>query len=91
MKKFFTLILVCFASVSLWAYDFESDGLYYNITGNYEVEVTCQLEWDSYNYANITIATVPETVYHYGTEYRVTSIGYAAFCNCASLTSITIP
>lgn len=93
MKKFFSLILACFASVSLWAYDFESGNLYYKITdySEYTVEVTYQLEYDNNNYAGITTITIPERVYYSGSSFSVTSIGHAAFCYCSNLTSITIP
>ena len=39
----------------------------------------------------ITTANIPATVSYDGTTYNVTSIGYRAFRNCSSLTSITIP
>ena len=35
--------------------------------------------------------TIPSTVTYEGTTYSVTTIGYYAFYNCSSLTSVTIP
>ena len=39
----------------------------------------------------ITTANIPETVTYQGTTYNVTYIGFGAFMNCSSLTSVTIP
>ncbi|MCI7661999.1 MAG: leucine-rich repeat protein [Bacteroidales bacterium] len=41
--------------------------------------------------ATITTANIPATVTYQGTTYNVTSIGYVAFADCSSLTSVTIP
>ena len=92
MRKLLSLFLALVATTSLWAYDFRSGDLCYNITSNtapYTVEVT--YERSSFNYSGLTIATIPETVTYYGTTYSVTSIGSLAFWGCTSLTSITIP
>ena len=104
MKKIFSTIIssplkgrlggglfALLATTTLWAYDFQSGDLYYNITSDTTVEVTYQYEWSSDNYAGLTTATIPSTVTHNGTTYSVTSIGYYAFYQCSSLTSITIP
>ena len=37
----------------------------------------------------ITTANIPETVTYQGTTYNVTYIGFGAFMNCSSLTSVT--
>ena len=94
MRKLFSLFLALVATTSLWAYDFQSGDLYYNITSSsapYTVEVTNQEQWSSSNYSGLTTATIPETVTYNGTTYSVTSIGDYAFYYCSSLTSITIP
>ena len=90
MKKILSLILALVATTCLWAYDFQSGNLYYNITSDTTVEVTYQYQWSSDNYAGLTTATIPETVTHNSTTYSVTSIGNGAFFFCSSLTSITI-
>ena len=84
------LILALLATTSLWAYDFQSGDLYYNITSDSTVAVTYQEYNSSSNYASIYTVTVPETVTYNGTTYSVTSIGDYAFRNCSSLTSVTI-
>ena len=95
MKRFknlavtIAMLLVC---VTVNAYDFERNGIYYNQTSwdwySPTVEVTCQ-DWDSQIYSGDVV--IPSTVFYNGTEYRVTGIGYQAFCNCSELTSVTIP
>ena len=89
------LFLALLVTTTLWAYDFQSGDLYYNITSSsapYTVEVTSKSS--SYPYNNgvtFTSAAIPETVTYNGTTYSVTSIGSRAFYGCSGLTSITIP
>ena len=87
-------LLVCFlTSIPTWAYDFELNGVYYNITdaNAKTVEVT-YVEKSSGNtdfyYGAITI---PKRVSKENVTYDVTSIGDYAFYYCSGLTSITIP
>ncbi len=69
-------------------YDFEENGIYYNITGSNTVEVTYRdTQYNSYS-GNVT---VPETVTHNGTTYTVTGIGEQAFMDCQSLAFVSIP
>ena len=77
-------IMLLFASVSIYAYDFESGGIYYNIDGD-NVSVT---SGDSKYQGDVTI---PSQVAYNGKTYSVTSIGERAFIGCSSLTSMTIP
>ncbi|MBO5975185.1 MAG: leucine-rich repeat domain-containing protein, partial [Paludibacteraceae bacterium] len=94
MKKIILSLLAFMVSSALFAYDFQSGDLYYNITSHsapYTVEVTYQKYPDSLNYSGLTAVVVPSTVEHDGIEYEVTSIGNGAFYDCSTLTSITIP
>ena len=84
------LFLALLATTALWAYDFQSGDLYYNITSDTTVKVTYQYQWSSDNYADLTTATIPSTVTYNGTTYSVTSIGNNAFSGCSFLTSVTI-
>ncbi len=95
MKRIVSFVVALFfATTALWAYDFQSGDLYYNITSitsPYTVEVTYQSSSSSDNYKGLTSVTIPATVTYYGTTYSVTSIGEEAFSRCTGLTSITIP
>ena len=83
------LIALLLTSNAIWAYDFESGGIYYNITSseNKTVEVT----YSDTNYNSYSgDVTIPNSVTHEGTEYSITSIGSRTFYKCTGLTSITI-
>ena len=84
--------------MSAFAYNFEADGLYYNIRSEEDrtVEVTY------YYYGNHTYGhayeayisgdiEIPRKLIYKSKTYTVTSIGNHAFENCRSLTSVTIP
>lgn len=89
-QRCFRLLLLASAiatSLSAAAYDFESAGIYYNITGNNTVEVTYS-DRDNNTYSGSI--SVPETVTNNGTEYSVTKIGGYAFKGSA-VTSVSMP
>jgi len=77
-------------------YDFYVDGIYYDIIGN-EATVTCKhLSVNQTGIFSIRSdyrgnVVIPSTVTHNGTTYPVTAIGFSAFYDCDSLTSVTIP
>ena len=72
------------------AYDFASDGLYYNITSTDDLTVEVTYKTTSYNSYSGDIE-IPSTVTNNDTTYSVTGIGTSAFRKCTSLTSIIIP
>ena len=95
MRKLFSLFVALLAITSLWAYDFQSGDLYYNITSETTAEVTCSVDYDyfdyDYNYSYLTSVTIPSTVTYEDYPYIVTGISDKAFYKATSLTSITIP
>ena len=71
------------------AYDFKFGDLYYNITGDYSVQVT---KGDiDYNFDEGTSLVIPEWVTRYDSYYAVTGIERCAFQGCTGLTSISLP
>lgn len=89
-QRCFRLLLLASAiatSLSAAAYDFESAGIYYNITGNNTVEVTRS---DENNNTYSGSVSIPETVTNNGTEYSVTKIGKSAFKG-SIVTSVSMP
>ncbi len=94
MKLFFKLSLMLLALLlpaTAAAYDFEVDGIYYEILSDNQVAVTHQGLDDDPIPSYTGTVTIPETVTYEGTTYSVTSIGNYAFCDCSGLTSVTIP
>ena len=84
------IVMILIGWLPSLAHDFEVDGVFYNVISTTEVEVTYKGDdryYDEYE-GNVVI---PSSVKYNGVTYSVTSIGYAAFGVCPSLTSIQIP
>ena len=79
---------VLLTSSHAFAFDFEVDGIYYNITS--EADKTAEVTWETDYYYSGEIV-IPETVTYESVTYKVTSIGDYAFDSCESLTKITFP
>ena len=93
IKHFLFTVAALLCSMSAIAYDFEVDGICYNITSTEELTVEITYESDnrtnsSYIYGSLVI---PENIVFRGKTFRVTSIGEDAFFCCSGLTSVTIP
>ncbi len=69
------------------AYDFEVDGMYYNIVS--ASDKTCSVTYGDEKYIGDVI--IPEAVTYKGRTLSVVAIGRFAFENCSELKSITIP
>ena len=91
MKKLVTSLLLISNVVGLWAYDFVSDGLYYDIIDQEGqiVAVTYQTSDWANNYLGRTDVYIPSSVCYNNTYYSVTTIGCCAFAGCNTLKSIT--
>ena len=90
ITKLLMLTAVLLASTNIYAYDFEVDGIYYNIISSSEktVEVT-YLDYGYVSYSGDIV--IPEQVSYKNATYSVTSIHLSAFQGCTGLTSVTIP
>ena len=86
LKHLLTALLLLCTSVTN-AYDFEVNGIYYDITDSTNKNVAVTINTDSEYTGDVII---PETVTYNNVTYSVTSIGNDAFYGCTGLTSITI-
>ena len=94
LKRAFVAIVMMVCAVHVaQAYDFEVDGIYYNITS--EADKTVGVTYKGKSYSTIVEYSgdivVPENVSYNDTLYSVVSIGEHAFYNCGDMTSIAIP
>ena len=88
------LVLALLLPATAAAYDFEVDGIYYDINGN-EATVTC----NGYTSGNSTViighysgeVIIPEAVTYRDVTYAVTAIDNHAFHFCSDPLSVTIP
>ena len=92
MKKNLRFLLVMIVSVltsslSSFAYDFEVDGIYYNILS--AADRTCEVTSGDVEYEGDIV--IPSSVVYKNNTVSVISIGDKAFRYCSSLTSIEIP
>ena len=86
ISKLLMLTAVLSASTNAYAYDFEVDGIYYNVN---KINLTCEVTYGMNIYKGDII--IPKTVSIDGNTFSVTAIGADAFMGCAELQSITIP
>ena len=94
MRRFYITFVLAFLSslvcTRALAYDFEVNGIYYNITSSEDFTVEVTRSSSSYDYYKGDI-DIPSTVSYNDQIYRVTSIGERAFWNCTEMTNVTIP
>lgn len=87
IKKLFVTVMVLLCCVSANAYDFEVDGIYYNIISAADLTVIVTEGENEYTGKVI----IPSNVVYKSKVLTVTSIGTSAFSDCSGLTSIEIP
>ena len=95
MKRFlhfksFAAMAVCLVmAMSASAYDFEKDGIYYNVSGTNAVVTYKDANYNSYSGTVIIPATVTNP--NNGTTYPVKTIGVSAFQGSYDLKRVVIP
>ena len=87
--KLTLLLLALLLPATASAYDFEVDGIYYNITDGHAC-VTYNNS-SSYNGSYSGEVTIPETVRWGNNIFTVSEIGVRAFSNCYDLYKINMP
>lgn len=80
MKKFIVLTVMLLATMPIIAYDFEVDGICYNILS--VSDLTCEVA-EGKSYAGEIV--IPSTVTYNGKTLKVLHIGKNAFANCVEL------
>ena len=88
MKRILSILASLCVSLSIWAYSFEVNGIYYSVIGNNEVAVVSKIYNGSTYSGNVVI---PEHVEYNEKSYSVTAIGNEAFYGASNLISLTIP
>ena len=86
--KLFLLLTALFSCISVKAYDFESDGLYYNINSD-KTTVTLTKASSSAHYSGKL--SIPESVTYNQKTYTVTAIENSTFSSSYSLISVELP
>lgn len=84
MKKSILVSILVLLSIVAHAYDFEKEGIYFNIINGNEVAVVGSS-------ATLGEIIIPKTVVYNGITYSVTSIGVEAFHFNTGLTNVIIP
>ena len=86
IKQILITTAILLYSVTASAYDFEVDGIYYNITSS--TDLTVEVTNGDNEYSGEVI--IPETVVYKSKVLKVISISRYAFNGCKSLTSVVI-
>ena len=86
IKKLFATVAVLLCSITANAYDFEVDGIYYNIIS--ATDLTVEVTRGENKYTGKVI--IPSNVVYKSKVLTVTSIEYEAFYACSDLTSVVI-
>lgn len=89
--RMFLTMLVALVSTASYAYDACINGIYDNFSGTRATVTYLSNNAQSNAQAYSGEIVIPSTVEYNSNTYKVTAIGFMAFCNCSSLTSVFIP
>lgn len=86
-------LLAFLGNMAVHAYDFDQNGIYYNITDADALTVEVTYVEDGEGNADFYYGaiSIPRRISTGGVSYTVTAIGDKAFNNCSDVTSVTIP
>jgi hypothetical protein len=87
MKNLFVTLFALVCSVSVHAYDFVVDGIYYSIVSLPDLTVSVAAGDEAYQ----GDVVIPETITYQSRELTVVAIDGSAFKDCRTLTSIQLP
>ena len=87
LRAIFAAMIMLIATLPSFAHGFEVDGIYYHVLN--ETVKSVEVTYGENEYSGSI--TIPSSVTYKGISYSVTQIGYASFCDCINLTSISIP
>lgn len=90
-SKLLALTFALMASVSTFAYDFQSGYLFYNILPDGTVAVTSETYGMPYDYLPTSLVIPSEVTGYNGETYIVTEIANYAFSGCSMLDTLVIP
>ncbi len=91
-KHLIFCVLLTLCSICANAYNFEIDGIYYNVVSS--SDLTCEVTYKSESHNNNEYTgevVIPETIEYNDDRYSVIGIGSYAFYYCTNLTKLTIP
>jgi hypothetical protein len=94
MKKLVFLLMALWFTVSIRAYDFSVNGIYYNITSSvtpFTVEVTYKLIPTITEPGYTGDITIPSSVNYNSIDYTVNAIGHDAFSLSETMSSVNLP
>lgn len=87
LHKLTLAMAIMFAAITVSAYDFEVDGIYYNVLSL--ADMTCEVTEGDNKYNGDMV--IPEEVSYNNRTFSVAGIGNGAFSQCVKLESIYIP
>lgn len=87
MIKLLLAMACLFSSISVSAYDFKVDGIYYNVVSI--SNLTCAFAGTETKCSGNFV--IPDQVTFNNRTFTVTKIANCAFSGCSGLTSVTIP
>lgn len=92
LKTAILLLLLLGTAATAGAYDFVSNGIYYNYSTGASTSSTVYVTYKDTNYNSYSgSVTIPSTVTYNGMTYTVNQIGTSAFRASSNLTNVTIP